>query len=292
VDGVDYPLRDTNFPTIDPANPYELSPEEKDCLRRLFHSFVSSQKLSEHMRYLVSHGAMYLRRDDHLIFHGCVPADARGEFLPMLIDGAPRQGRALFEAVEKLFVRVMDQPMEKDLDLLWYLWSGPRSPLFGKDRIATLERDFIADKTPHQEIKDPYFALLHEACWADGQVTNWSAERTRPDLPPEYFTAEHILPWIFEEYGSLAPARETAHELAQHDWPRLYDADVLARNTVPTAATIYTEDLYVERSFAEETAAAVPNFRAWITSEFDHNGLRVDGERILTRLLDLVRGRA
>ena len=179
VDGVSYPLRDTDFPTIDPANPYELSLEEKDCLRRLFHSFVSSQKLSEHMRYLVSHGAMYLRRDDHLIFHGCVPADARGEFLPMLIDGAPRQGRALFEAIEKLFVRVMDQPTEKDLDLLWYLWSGPRSPLFGKDRITTLERDFIADKTPHQEIKDPYFALLHEAWFCDKVLQEFGVDPER-----------------------------------------------------------------------------------------------------------------
>jgi fructose-1,6-bisphosphatase-3 len=167
VDGVTYPLRDKLFPTIDPETPYELSPEEKLCLERLRHSFLNSQKLGEHVRYLVSHGAMYLRRDDHLIFHGCAPADEAGEFLPMIIDGVPFRGRAMFEAIQKLLVRVLDRATEKDLDLLWYLWSGPRSPLFGKDRIATLERDFIADKTPHHECKNPYFALIHEAWFCD-----------------------------------------------------------------------------------------------------------------------------
>jgi hypothetical protein len=88
------------------------------------------------------------------------------------------------------------------------------------------------------------------------------------------------------------PLAETAEVLARHEWPRLFDEDVLARNTVPVAATIYTEDLYVERRFAEQTAERFPRFNAWITNEYDHNGLRVDGARILGRLIDLARGRA
>jgi pimeloyl-ACP methyl ester carboxylesterase len=155
---------------------------------------------------------------------------------------------------------------------------------------------FLHDATDMLDAaRDPIYALLHEACWADGGVTNWSAQRMRPaafDEQPELFTAEHIFPWMFEDYGALAPARATAETLAARDWPRLYDPDVLASNEVPTAAAIYTEDLYVERAFSEATAAAVPNLRAWVTSEYDHNGVRVDGERILGRLLDLVRGRA
>ena len=135
--------------------------------------------------------------------------------------------------------------------------------------------------------RNPIYGLLHEACWADGFATNWSAQRVRPDMPPEYFTAEHILPWMFD-----GPRRDTAEALAQHEWPRLFDEDVLRGNEVPVAATIYTEDLYVERAFSEQTAAMVPNFHAWITSEYDHNGLRVDGDRILGRLIDLARGRA
>jgi pimeloyl-ACP methyl ester carboxylesterase len=146
---------------------------------------------------------------------------------------------------------------------------------------------FIADaRDPLELERNPIYGLLHEACWADGEVTSWSAHRTRPEGPPEFFTAEHILPWMFE-----GPLAATAEALAQHEWPRLFDEAVLRANTVPVAATIYTEDLYVERAFAEQTAAMVPNFRAWITNEYDHNGLRVDGDRILGRLLDLARGR-
>ena len=167
IDGVTYPLRDTHLPTIDPADPYALSEEEATCLRRLKGSFLHSQKLGEHVRWLVSRGAMFLQRDDHLIFHGCVPVDEQGEFLPMTINGETCRGRAMFEAIEKLLVRAIDRPAEPDLDLLWYLWSGPRSPLFGKDRIATLERDFIADKKPHHETKNPYFSLIHEVWFCD-----------------------------------------------------------------------------------------------------------------------------
>ena len=143
--------------------------------------------------------------------------------------------------------------------------------------------------------RNPIYAILHESCYADGGVTDWSAQRTRPaefDQHPEWFTGEHILPFVFEEYRALAPARDVAHELAAVEWPRLYDEDVLRANRVPVASAIYTEDLYVERRFGEETAALVPGVRAWVTSEFDHNGLRAHGERILDRLLDLVRGRA
>jgi fructose-1,6-bisphosphatase-3 len=179
VDGVVYPLRDTLFPTLDPADPYRLSPEEADCLARLRHSFVSSQKLWEHMRYLVGNGSMYLRRDDHLIFHGCVPCDARGEFLPMPIDGGWYRGRAMYDALEKVVAWALERRQPAHLDVLWYLWSGPRSPLFGKDRIATFERDFIADKTPHHETKDPYFTLIHEPWFCQKVLAEFGVEPTR-----------------------------------------------------------------------------------------------------------------
>ena len=97
---------------------------------------------------------------------------------------------------------------------------------------------------------------------------------------------------MFEDYGLLRPHREVAEILAEHPWPRLYDEARLAHNEVPVAATIYVDDLYVERAFAEETAAGVRGLRAWITNEYAHNGLRADGERVLGRLIDLARGRA
>jgi hypothetical protein len=96
---------------------------------------------------------------------------------------------------------------------------------------------------------------------------------------------------MFTEYAALAPLREAAELLAVQDWPRLYAPDVLAENTVPVAAAVYAEDPYVERAFSEETAARVGAMRTWLTSEYDHNGLRVDADRILTRLLDLARHR-
>jgi len=167
VDGVEYALRDTFLPTFDHEHPYELSPLEELCVARLKHSFMSSQKLGEHLKYLVSHGAMYLRRDAHLIFHGCIPSSSSGEFLPMPIEGEWLSGRPMFDAIERVIARGLDERQPEHLDLMWYLWSGPRSPLFGKDRIATLERDFIADKAPHHETKDPYFALINESWFCE-----------------------------------------------------------------------------------------------------------------------------
>ena len=178
VDGVTYPLRDTHLPTIDPADPYKLSPAEEKCLTHLRASFNASQKLAEHTDYLVRHGSMYLVRDEHLIFHGCVPSERSGLFLTMPIDGEEMSGRQLFDAIEVMVRRAHEKRRETDLDMLWYLWSGPRSPLFGKDRIATLERDFIADKTPHHETKDPYFELIHEADYCNKVLKEFGV---RPD---------------------------------------------------------------------------------------------------------------
>jgi pimeloyl-ACP methyl ester carboxylesterase len=142
--------------------------------------------------------------------------------------------------------------------------------------------------------RNPIYATLHESSYADGVATRWSAARLLPEevAADGLFTAEHIFPWMWEDYGALQSHRAAAEVLAEHHWPRLYDADRLRRNDVPVAATIYVDDLYVERTFAEETATTIRGLRSWITNEFEHNGLRADGERVLGRLIDLVRGRA
>jgi pimeloyl-ACP methyl ester carboxylesterase len=142
--------------------------------------------------------------------------------------------------------------------------------------------------------RNPIYATLHESSYADGVATRWSAARVLPDEVETngYFYAEHVFPWMWEDYGALRPQRAAAEILAEHAWPRLYDADRLRRNDVPVAATIYVNDLYVERAFAEETASAIGGLRQWITDEFEHNALRAHGERVLGRLIDLLRGRA
>jgi pimeloyl-ACP methyl ester carboxylesterase len=142
--------------------------------------------------------------------------------------------------------------------------------------------------------RNPIYATLHESSYADGVATRWSADRLLPAEVVEegYFTAEHVFRWMWEDYAALRPQRAAAELLAQHTWPALYDGDRLRRNDVPVAATIYVNDLYVERDFAEETAATIRGLRTWETDEFEHNGLRADGERVLGRLIDLLRGRA
>lgn len=142
--------------------------------------------------------------------------------------------------------------------------------------------------------RNPLYAVLHEACYADVSATHWSAERMLPAAfeAPELLTGEHVYPWMFEEYGALAPLGDAAQILAEREWPRLYDLDVLGANEVPAAAAIYAEDMYVERAFSEEAASEIRGIKVWITNEYEHNGLRADSERVLGRLLDLARGRA
>ena len=140
--------------------------------------------------------------------------------------------------------------------------------------------------------RNPLFAAVHESCYADGCVTAWSAERTLPsDFDDvELFTGEHVYPWMFEDYAALRPLRGAAELLAHHSWPRLYDDTRLAANEVPAAAVIYANDMYVDRDLSEETAGRVGNLRRWLTDEYEHDGIRVDGARILDRLISLVRG--
>ena len=141
--------------------------------------------------------------------------------------------------------------------------------------------------------RNPIYATLHESCYADGGATRWSAERTMPAeiADGRHFSAEHIFRWMWDDEAVLRPQRAAAELLAEREWPRLYDPTQLARNEVPVAATIYVNDIYVDRRFAEETAAQVRGLRPWITNEFEHDGLRASGERVLARLIDLARGR-
>lgn len=143
--------------------------------------------------------------------------------------------------------------------------------------------------------RNPLYTVLHESCYADGTTTRWSAARTLPPAfgaSPELFTGEHVYPWLLRSYAAYAPLAEAAELLAEHPWPRLYDPEQLARNAVPAAAAVYTDDPYVEHRFSMQTAASVRGLRPWVTNEYDHNGLRADGGRVLDRLLDLARGRA
>nr|MDQ2730785.1 fructose-1,6-bisphosphatase [Armatimonadota bacterium] len=166
IDGEMYPLLDTHFPTVDWNDPYRLSVDEQQCMDRLRQSFVNSPRLWDHMSFLVNRGTMWQRRDDVLIFHACVPVDENGEFLCLEVDGVEESGRALFDAINSLVRREFRKGAAEagdDSDWLWYLWFGERSPLFGKDKMATFELYFVGDKKTHVETKNPYFELIHDA---------------------------------------------------------------------------------------------------------------------------------
>ncbi len=168
--------------------------------------------------------------------------------------------------------------------LHYLLERDPDSPAFRHDLAGTL---------PFHG-RNPLYVVVHEACYADGGATRWSAERTLPEEIADdvtSFTGEHVFATVLDEDSELAPLRVAADLLAEHEWPRLYDPDVLASVDVPCAAAIYTEDAYVPRRFSEETAAMLPGMRPWVTNELDHDGLRADGARILDRLVGLARGR-
>jgi pimeloyl-ACP methyl ester carboxylesterase len=144
---------------------------------------------------------------------------------------------------------------------------------------------------------NPIFAVLHEMCYTQGAASRWAAERVRSEFPdtnwapgqPPSFTGEMIYPWMFDDLPGLRPLRDVAELLAQDaDWPMLYDPAQLARNTVPGAAAIYAEDMYVPRAPSEATAAAIAGFKAWLTNEFEHSGLRTS-DRVFERLVALTR---
>ena len=177
------------------------------------------------------------------------------------------------------------------------LWLGDSAGFEHLHHVLELpfgSRAFLADVDHGVRFeRNPMYASLHESSYADGGATRWSADRLLPAeiRDSEAFTAEHVYPWMFEDYAALRSHRDAAVLLAEHPWPRMFDADQLRHNEVPVSATIYVDDLYVERAFAEETASTIRGLRPWITNEYQHNGLRADGERVLDRLIDLVRGR-
>lgn len=162
IDDKVYPLLDRAFPTIDFRDPYRLTDAEAKCIDLLRRSFLESPNLWRDMSFVEDRGAMLAVRDENVIFHACVPVDASGEPLDFLVDGKPQRGRALFSALDRLVRRAFRERRASDLDVLYYLWAGPRSPLFGKDRMATFETYFVADKATHKETKNPYFELIHD----------------------------------------------------------------------------------------------------------------------------------
>ncbi|MCC0648952.1 fructose-1,6-bisphosphatase [Clostridioides sp. ZZV15-6598] len=162
--GKTYKLKDTYLPTIDKKDPYKLSIEEKNVIEKLVSSFRGSEKLQKHVSFLFSKGSIYLKANSNLLIHGCVPLNEDGSFMSMNIMGKEYKGRVLMDKMESLAREgffFKDKAEEKlyGMDIMWYLWTGKCSSLFGKDDMTTFERYFIAEKETHKENKNPYFKL-------------------------------------------------------------------------------------------------------------------------------------
>ncbi|MEX0771546.1 MAG: fructose-1,6-bisphosphatase [Balneolales bacterium] len=191
IDGKSYPLKDSHFPTIDPASPYELTGQEKDVMKKISLSFVNSERLQAHTRFLFSKGSMYLTFNGNLLYHGCIPMTPRGELRHFTFDGVDHSPKAFMDRLERLarqgyFTTGDSEEKEYGQDTMWYLWSGAQSPLFGKSKMATFERYFIENKVIQEEEMNPYY---------------------------DYRTNQEVVEKILEEFG-LDP--KTGHVINGH----------------------------------------------------------------------------
>lgn len=160
IGDVDYPMKDVNFPTVDPKHPFDFTPDEYDLMERVAKSFVSSEKLQKHIKFLLTHGSLYKIANNNLLYHGCIPMTEDGEFEKVDIgSGKALSGKEYFDYLDSEVRRIFYGGAKDKYDghLLWYLWSGGKSPLFGKDTITTFQRFFVADKATHKEHTDQYY---------------------------------------------------------------------------------------------------------------------------------------
>lgn len=167
--------------------------------------------------------------------------------------------------------------------LHWMLELDPLGNAFRHDLAAALPFG----------MRNPLYAVIHESCMADGTLTSWAAARVRPDecdTNPLMLTGEHLLPEWFDELSALQPWSDVANALADVQWPRLYDEHVLAHSGARGAAAIYFRDVYVPLEYSLEAVELLPDVRPWITSEYEHNGLRAGGPAVLQRLFELADG--
>lgn len=174
IGGTEYNLLDKHFPTINPDSPYELTPEESRLIETLKYSFLHSRRLQKHIRFLYSHGSMYKICNNNLLFHGCIPMDEKGEFLVLKTDEGSFSGRDLMDyfeekIIDSYFVDGNDAPERKQsaVDMMWYMWAGAVSPLFGKDRMATFEHIFIEDKSLSKEHLNSYYEFSSKEEYCD-----------------------------------------------------------------------------------------------------------------------------
>ncbi|MCQ2384224.1 MAG: fructose-1,6-bisphosphatase [Paludibacteraceae bacterium] len=168
VNGQEYAMLDMNFPTVNPADPYALTPEEAELIAKLRNSFVNSERLHKHMRFFFTNGSMYLVQNGNLMFHASIPLNEDGTFKQVTIGEKQFSGKALLDEVDRLVREAYFKNGEPEdqlfaLDYMWYLWCGADAAPFDKSKMATFERYFVAEKELHKEVKGHYYKLREQA---------------------------------------------------------------------------------------------------------------------------------
>ena len=166
IDGNFYSLKDKNFPTVDPDTPYLLTEDEKSVIEGLQKSFLSSEKLQKHIELMFSNGSIYKKHNGNLLYHGSIPMTETGEFSSLNIFGEDLMGRTLLDKFDQVAREGYLSKNIESKDILWYLWCGPDSPLFGKDSMKTFERYFLSEEKFHKENKNQYYNFFTQANYA------------------------------------------------------------------------------------------------------------------------------
>lgn len=196
IGGEYYPMLDTYFPTIDPEHPYELTEEEEDVMNRLRMSFIHCEKLQRHVRLMLKKGSMYKIYNGNLLYHGCVPMNEDGSFAKVNIFGREYAGRELFDVLEsyvrKAFFSLDPKEREQGRDIIYYIWTAPNSPLFGRSKMATFERYFLEDKRMHHESKNAYYHLFNKPETAEKILKEFGLEDSRDHIINGHVPVERI----------------------------------------------------------------------------------------------------
>ncbi len=282
IKGNTYTLLDTSFPTIDPENPYDLTKEETEVMERLTAAFVNCEKLQRHMRLLLKKGGLYKIYNQNLLYHGCVPLKEDGTLKEVEVYGKTYKGKMLYDVLEsyvrKAFFAVDSQEKEKGKDILWFIWTSPGSPLFGKNKMATFERYFLAEKETHQEEKNPYYSLLENDATAEMILAEFGIKEgecrhiVNGHVPVHHTEGESPIKCggkilIIDGGFSKAYQKETGiagYTLIYNSWGMILAAHepfTSAQDAITKESDILSDSILVKRTTYRKTVADTDNGR-------------------------------
>ncbi len=275
IEGKEYPLEDTFFPTLNPEDPYALSPEEEEVMDRLQSAFLKCEKLQSHVRFLYTNGSLYKIFNGNLLYHGCVPLNEDGSFRRVNLYGKTYSGKALYDILEvyarKGYYSMDREEREKGKNILWYIWINGNSPVFGKDRMTTFERYFIKDPETHTEKKNPYYNYVN-----DEQVIDRILEEFGLDAETSHIINGHIPVKVGKGEtpvkcggklliidGGFSKAYQkvtgiAGYTLIYNSYGLMlvaHDPFVSVEHAVQTESDIHSQSMVVERTFQRLTVA-------------------------------------